>query len=69
MRGLRRAMEKILIWPDCDGGRKSRSIDRRCVSGQVWSVEACRRGVGRRSGAEVRCLPRGMLNETANKSE
>src|SRR5262249_40968429 len=32
-RGQSRTMEKIRIWPGCDGGRKSRSID--------WPVRLC----------------------------
>ena len=50
-------MEKILIWPDCDGGRKSRSIDRRDASMAVVSGKSLRKrpwDVPR--GAAVCCL-------------
>lgn len=55
-RGLRRATEKIPIWPDCDGGRKSRSTDR-CILGLARCdapdrIAAVPRAIERRGAAQ-----------------
>lgn len=68
-RGLRRVTEKILIWPDCDGGRKSRSIDLRCASKPVVSCRGFRKrpwDITKRYGGVL--FAQGSPSDAANRS-